>query len=500
MRTLPIRFWLWLLLVAVVAVPAITTLTLIAARMPPPPPGSKVVSPELRAALLDNVARWSDAAWQAEIAPNLDAAGVDVVLVDAEGQVVYRTAGWPDANPATSDAQNVALSLAATTLMAPGPDGLALAVLAARPAAPRALPGLPWSDTDFWLIPLAQMATLLLIVGAIALFVDRAFLQPLARMIEAMRQVGGGDLDARLPGSRVREVNDVLSAFGAMSGALRASLERQEALEQERRMTIGAVVHDLRTPLFSLRGYLQGLATGLADSPEKAARYVRVCQEKADALERLVSDLFAYTRTEYLEEVPRPEPLELGDLLRKTVEGLQPQAAAKGLRLVLDSAAEPAMVAGDAALLTRAVENILDNAVRHTPAGGTIWIAWHRIADDVIFSVIDSGPGIPDADLPQLFLPLFRGETSRNRRTGGAGLGLAIARRLLRAHGGELTAANAPGRGAAFTGSLPMMPAHLQIAGNSAPQEAMQDRPPDSRPQARTSDAATSMLLGDDPV
>ena len=478
MKTLPVRFWLWLLLIAVVAIPAITTVTLIAARKLPPPPGSKVVTAELRAVLLDDVARWDDPAWQAEIAPQLEAAGVEAVLVDANGQIAYRTPGWPDANPATSDVPDTALSLAATTLTAPGPDGLALAVLAARPAAP---PGPPWSDTDFWVIPLAQMAALLFIVGAIAFFVDRVFLRPLARMIEAMRQVGAGDLDARLPGSRIREVNDVLSAFGSMSDALRASLERQEALEQERRMTIGAVVHDLRTPLFSLRGYLQGLATGFADTPEKAARYVRVCREKADALERLVSDLFAYTRTEYLEEVPQPEPLELGDLLRKTIEGLQPQAEGKGVQLVLNGAEPPAMVAGDAGMLTRAIENILDNAIRHTPSGGTVWVAWHRVADETIFSVVDSGPGIPEGDLPQLFTPLFRGETSRNRRTGGAGLGLTIARRLLRAHGGDLTAANAPGRGAAFTGSLPALPASPQSTSNGTRDEMAQDRLPDRR-------------------
>ena len=107
-------------------------------------------------------------------------------------------------------------------------------------------------------------------------------------------------------------------------------------------------------------------------------------------------------------------------------------------------------------LLTRAVENLLDNAVRYTPEGGDIQVRWAQSHGQAEFSVADSGPGISPEDLAHIFAPLYRGETSRNRRTGGAGLGLAIARRLIRAHGGELTASNGPHGGAIFTAVLPM--------------------------------------------
>jgi signal transduction histidine kinase len=245
-------------------------------------------------------------------------------------------------------------------------------------------------------------------------------------------------------------------------------------------MTIGALVHDLRTPLFSLRGYLEGLATGLADTPEKTARYIRVCREKADALERLVADLFDYTRIEYLEEVPRSEPVELGELLRRTAEGLQPQADAKSVLVTLDGPGMPLLVLGDPALLMRAVENVLDNAVRHTPRGGEIRVAWQQDAGSAVFTVADSGPGIAAADLPHIFTPLYRGEASRNRRTGGAGLGLAIARRLLRAHGGDLTAGSATTGGALFTGHLPTMPSRPPDAANGAlPARSREDREAD---------------------
>ena len=155
-----------------------------------------------------------------------------------------------------------------------------------------------------------------------------------------------------------------------MSAALRATLARQAELEQERRLFIGAIVHDLRTPLFALRGYLDGLQEGLADTPDKRERYVAVARDKADALERLIADLFDYTRLEYLDQTPAPEPFDLAALLRRLVDGLQPQAEAKGVRLIFDAPAEPCVIDGDSHLLTRAIENLLDNALRHTPSGG----------------------------------------------------------------------------------------------------------------------------------
>jgi signal transduction histidine kinase len=460
MRTLPVRFWLGLLLIAIIAVPAVATFAIVGLHLVPPIEGrvGRLMGPPLRAALLENVDRWEDPAWQAALAPQLATAGLAALLMDGNGQVAYRSPTWPASTSLDASTSRLpdSPSLPAATLLAPSDTGTAIAVLIVDPAhLTSSPPEPPWFDSDFWLIPLAQLAALLLIVLAIAIFIYRTFLRPLAQTVDAMRQVGAGDLEVRLPRSRVTEVDEIATAFGTMADELRQSLERQEALEQERRMTISALVHDLRTPLFSLRGSLEGLATGVADSPEKRSRYFRVAREKADALERLISDLFAYTRTEYLEAAPRPEPLELGELLRRTVEGMQPQAEAKGVHLVLEGTTEPAMVAGDPLLLMRAVENVLDNAVRHTPVGGEIRVDWSQSLEVVTFTVSDSGPGIATADLPHLFTPLFRGEASRNRRTGGAGLGLTIARRLLRAHGGDLTAANGRGGGAVFTGTLP---------------------------------------------
>lgn len=273
-------------------------------------------------------------------------------------------------------------------------------------------------------------------------------------MSAAARQIAAGDLSFQVPDSRVSEVAEVGAAFRAMGDALGSSIGRQARMEQERRMFISAIVHDLRTPLFSLRGYLEGLAEGVANTPEKREKYVQICREKADALDRLVSDLFAYAQIEYLEQTPSRVPLDLGALLQSLVDGFRPLARTRSILMSTDGEPGDCWIEGDEHLLTRAVENLLDNALRHTPVGGRIQTSWRREKDRLVFTVIDSGPGFDPRDLPNVFTPLYRADTSRNRQTGGAGLGLTIARRIMRAHGGDLVAANALDGGAVLAGYL----------------------------------------------
>lgn len=247
------------------------------------------------------------------------------------------------------------------------------------------------------------------------------------------------------------------TALEAMSVALRNALTRQTQLEKDRKLFIGAIAHDLRTPLFMLRGYRYGRESGVAATAEKRAHYISACRAKADALQRLISDLFAYTRLEYLEQEPERVQMDLGALLEGAVEGVQPLAASKGIRLLVDRPGEPCLVIGDAQMLAGVAENLLDNALRHTPEGERITVRWRRQGDCMVTTVTDSGSGIAQQDLPHLFTALYRGETSRNRRTGGAGLGLTIAQRIMRAHGGDLTAASNSTGGAVFTATLRAM-------------------------------------------
>jgi signal transduction histidine kinase len=415
--------------------------------------------------LAGSPANWRDPAWQAAERARLAGLGFDALVTDPSG-VVILSAGNPR-SAGEQPAREMAVLQADGGVS--GGQLLGTVALFTAGGGPR------------WLVPVPMLGAIVAIILAL-LFVrfqmGRYVVKPLEAIGEAARRIANGSLDFELPQSRVREVVDVSQAFEAMGAGLRESLERQAELEEERRFFVGAIAHDLRTPLFSLRGYLEGLQHGLASSPEKAAAYIAVCRQKADQLDRLVSDLFAYTRVEYLEQTLQWGPVELDALLRRVVEGARPRARDKGVTITSgqrdELCPEPAkegqqpgsgqnelhcpycMVQCDEHLLERAVENLLDNALRYTPQGGRVEVGWREDRGTVLFTVADTGPGIAPSDMPHLFNPLYRGESSRNRETGGTGLGLAIARRVLLAHGGDLHAANCPAGGAIFTGRLPL--------------------------------------------
>ena len=441
--TLPIRRWLALALAGIFIAPALALLVIgiIVFRDTQGPRNAADVAVSR---LSEDAGQWRDTAWQAATARELAAEGIDFVLFE-DGQEIYRSTDNPLAGEEARLARQVMVS---------GNDPERTAVVYSDQVL-----GPPEELRD-WFVPAAVLGALLVTLGTIAWFLGRTVIAPLTATSDAARQVAMGDLDIDLPASRVREVAELNNAFVTMSADLRQSLQQQAKLEEERRLFVSAIAHDLRTPLFSLRGSLEGLERGVADTPEKQARYIGIAQDKATELERLISDLFTFSRLEYLEQAPDRERLDLAALLSRLVEGMRPQAEAKGVQLVLDGSPAPCMVVGDDHLLTRAVGNLLDNAVRHTPEGGTIRVEWHGRTDDVELVVSDTGPGIPDHDLPNLFTALYRGEQSRNRRTGGAGLGLTIARRILTAHGGNLTAHNGASVGAVFTGSLPRLHEH----------------------------------------
>jgi len=391
-------------------------------------------------AIADNAARWQEPQWQGSVRDMFNALGVGVVIRDPSGAIIFRTdhaeaenrSGWWSGSHASQQ----------TTVVEGGQE--------------RGTVELFGPQRDNGLARAAAGFALMFAIFNVSWRMRRSVVRPLEAMGRAARRIAGGNLDFALPESRVREIAAVRAAFEAMGAGLRESIGQQAALEEERRFFVGAIAHDLRTPLFTLRGSLVGLEQGLATSPEKAARYVAVCRQKADQLDRLVDDLFAYTRAEYLEQTLRRERLEFQPLLERVVDGMQPGARAKGVPIVRDGPEACPVLTGDAHLIERALENLLDNALRHTPSGGTITVRCETGADRVAFTVADTGAGIAARDLPHLFEPLYRGETSRNRETGGAGLGLAIARRILRAHGGDLTAANGANGGAEFTGWLPL--------------------------------------------
>jgi signal transduction histidine kinase len=305
------------------------------------------------------------------------------------------------------------------------------------------------SASTRWAIALA--AAVVALAGALAavLFLLRRWvLRPLAGLAADADRIAGGELDVDPLPTRAREVAQVGDALRGMAGGLSEALATSAAAERERRFMVTAIAHDLRTPLFTLRGSLEAIERGVGDG-----NYLDRAQDKAAHLDRLVSDLFTFSRLEYAGEAMADGEVDVADVVRRAAETVEPLAAARGCALQVDDPRAGLVVRGDAEALLRVVTNLLDNATRH---GRTqVTLAAGRQNGAVRVEVADDGPGFAAADLPRVFDPLFRSDRARGGATGGTGLGLAIARRLARAHGGDVEAANDPGGGARATLSLP---------------------------------------------
>ncbi len=293
------------------------------------------------------------------------------------------------------------------------------------------------SATARWAIALGVAALGLAAALALAVtFLSRWVLRPLASLASDADRIAGGELTATPAPTRAREVAQVGDALHGMAGALGEALGTSAAAEEERRFLISAIAHDLRTPLFTLRGSLEAIEHGLGGEDALGR-----AQRKADHLDRLVGDLFAFARADYSHAGER---LDLAEVARGAAEAVDPRG-----KTVVVAAGDPVYAHGDPVALQRAITNLVENAVRHARTRVQVTVQPGRI------EVSDDGPGFAPADLEHVFEPLFRGDRARSAATGGAGLGLAIARRLARAHDGEVEAANAPAGGALVTLRLP---------------------------------------------
>jgi signal transduction histidine kinase len=313
--------------------------------------------------------------------------------------------------------------------------------------------GLLWvpreSAATRWAIALgAGLVALAAALVAVVVLLRRWVLRPLARLAADAERIAGGELAVAPLNTRAREVADVGDALLGMAGGLRDALAGSAAAERERRFMITAIAHDLRTPLFTLRGSLEALEHGVGDG-----RYLSRAQDKAGHLDRLVSDLFTFSRLEYAPEAIAFDEVDVGHLAQRAAEGVEAAAAARGCMVQVGDVTPGLVVRGDADALLRVLTNLLDNAIRHSR--GRVVVSGRCVNGTVRVEVADNGPGFDPGDLPHVFEPLFRSDRARPSATGGAGLGLAIARRLARAQGGDVEAANDPGGGARTTVTLP---------------------------------------------
>jgi signal transduction histidine kinase len=312
------------------------------------------------------------------------------------------------------------------------------------------------------------LLTILLVFSAVislffAFFLSQSLVSRLRELLALSRRVADGDLTARVEVNSHDEIGRLGTEFNAMVEQLEQSKAHRDRLEASRRDLIAAVSHDLRTPLASIRAMIEALNDGVVTDPETVSRYLHTVQNETHHLTALIDDLFELSQIDAGALKLHVEPTSLADLVSDALESMAPQAERKNVHLQGQVEGVPPRVPLDAPRMQRVLYNLITNAIRHTPADGTITLTVKGEPGRVELTVADTGEGIPEGDLPYVFDRFYRGEPARTRDSvpaarsaaTGAGLGLAIARGIVEAHGGTISAVSAPGQGATFRVVLP---------------------------------------------
>ncbi len=295
--------------------------------------------------------------------------------------------------------------------------------------------------------------SLLLSLGT-AWLTARSVADPLQGMVQAARTVPE-QLPAPLPEQGPREVREVIRAFNRMAARVQAS-------QQAQRDFVANVSHELKSPLTAIRGFAQALLDGTASQPADQLQAAEVIARESDRMHRLVLNLLDLARLDAGLLPFENQPLDLATLLRATVEKFSPQAQAAEVQLFLDVGALPPLT-GDGDRLAQVFTNLLDNAIQHTPPQGQVRVRAVALPDGVQVQVEDTGEGIPAEVLPHIFERFYRGDAARTYRSRQrVGLGLAIAREIVLAHGGKISVHSLPGAGSTFTVFLPFSPTPLE--------------------------------------
>ncbi len=312
---------------------------------------------------------------------------------------------------------------------------------------------------------------------ALAVIFARRLTRPLRNLTAASEALAAGKLDVRVPGATIRELDELSGAFNRMAGALSAA-------DTQRRQMTADIAHELRTPLSIIRGRLEGVQDGVYEaSPEQV---VGLLNETA-LLERLVEDLRLLALAEAGQLPLYREPTDPRELIEGVVAAFADQATRQGIGLQINATGDLPEIDVDPQRIAQVLTNLVSNALRHTPDGGMVVLSVAPIKElppspaskakasnlasknststrsvladtpsGVLFTVADTGPGIAAEDLPKVFDRFWRSDRSRTRGSGGAGLGLAIARQIVEAHDGSISVVSEPGQGAQFRIMLPV--------------------------------------------
>ena len=300
----------------------------------------------------------------------------------------------------------------------------------------------------------------------LALEMGRSLAGFIGELARGASRMAAGDLQVRVPVRGRDELAKLARTFNTMAAALEESMARQRDLERTRRELVAAVSHDLRTPLASVRASVEALLDGVVTDTTTVERYLRTVRAEVEHLASLIDDLFELSQMDAGALRLNLEETYLSDLVSDTLETLQPHAQQKQVVLAGEVDDEVPPVLADPRRLQRVLYNLVQNALRHTPADGTVLLETKDTGAEITVTVADGCDGLAEEERRRVFEPFYRGDRSRQRHGDGAGLGLSIAKGIVEAHGGRIWVEPGHGVGCRFSFALPKT-THLVTAHSS---------------------------------
>jgi len=304
------------------------------------------------------------------------------------------------------------------------------------------------------------------LASVIAVLVSNAISHPVRSMSEIALDLAKGDFRHRVRLKSNDEIGQLARAFNYLISELEKQSKNQKELETLRREFVANVSHELRSPLTSVKGYLEAVLDGKGKCLEERQKYLETAHREALRMERLITDLLELSRLQAGKIEPKLDQVSLVSLVEEVVSRYEPRLAGEDLTIVMKFAGNP-LVLGDQQRLEQVLENYLNNAIRFTGPGGTITVRVEVINDQAIVKVEDTGIGIEPEDLPKVWDRFYKADKARTPSLGGTGLGLAIAKELIELQGGSVSVSSVPGKGSVFCFSLPLVNEGEKVAGSA---------------------------------
>ncbi|MEI7026237.1 sensor histidine kinase [Paenibacillus sp. y28] len=289
-------------------------------------------------------------------------------------------------------------------------------------------------------------------------FVSRSIIRPLQKLKNAMKRMQAGDLEYPVQITSRDEIGQLGLAFEQMRRQLQESIQTQLQYEENRKELISNISHDLRTPLTAIRGYIAGLGDGIADTPEKRRKYIDIISSKADEMDRLIDELFLYSKLD-LKQLPfNFEAVGFREFLSGWAGDLEFELGKQSIHFDMEMTLDDEItVMIDRDKIRRVFSNIVDNCLKYmNKPEKQVRLKVFRNGERVVIEIYDNGMGIDEEALPHIFDRFYRADPSRNSHTGGSGLGLAISKQMVEGHGGSIQARSVKGEGTWITMRFPL--------------------------------------------